>query len=86
LIDVKKTSIKIPTETLIKLKEIAVRKGTTQNNVINEFINQGIEKAERKKTQEPKVKFKDLAGKYSAGKPFDAVEDIKKMRNQEDFE
>jgi hypothetical protein len=27
-----------------------------------------------------------LAGKYSAGKPFDAVEDIKKMRNQEDFE
>jgi len=86
VIDVKKTSVKIPTETLIKLKEIAVRKGTTQNNVINEFIILGIEKTEKNKIQEPKVKFKDLAGKYSAGKPFDAVDDIKKMRNKEALE
>jgi hypothetical protein len=83
MIDVKKTSVIIPVDNLVKLKEIAVRKGTTQNSVINEFIIEGIESTEINKIQEPKVKFKDLAGKYSADKPFDAVEDIKKMRNKE---
>ena len=86
MMELKKTSVKIPIDNLIKIKEIAVRKGTTQNNIINEFINKGIENTEKMKIKEPKIKFKDLAGKYSAGKPFDAVEDIKKMRNKEALE
>lgn len=47
MIEVKKTSIHIPIDTLIKIKSIAVKKGTTQNNVINELINKGLEKNEK---------------------------------------
>lgn len=83
--DFVRTSIKIPTDTLIKIKALAVKKGTTQNDIINDIILKGLENTEKKK-KEPKIKFKDLAGKYSAGKPFSAVEDIKKMRNGEELE
>ena len=86
MVDVVRTSVNIPTHNLIKLKAIAVRKGTSQNNIINEFIDKGIEDTEQVKSKEPKIKFKDLAGKYSAGKPFSAVKDIRKMRNGEKLE
>jgi len=46
--EVIRTSIKIPTDTLIKIKTIAVRKGTSQNNIINDFIDNGLEKIEKK--------------------------------------
>jgi hypothetical protein len=81
-----RTSVNIPVDTLIKIKAIAVKKGTSQNNIINEFILRGIENTEQPKNKEPKLKFKELAGKYSAGKPFNAVEDIRKMRNGEKLE
>jgi len=32
----------------VKIKELAVRKGTTQNNIINEFINNGLKATENK--------------------------------------
>ena len=43
-----RTSIKIPKDTLIKIKTIAVREGTSQNHIINDFINKGLEKTEKK--------------------------------------
>ena len=52
MIDVKKTTITIPTDALVKIKELAVRRGTTQNNIINEFINNGLKATEK----EPKIK------------------------------
>ncbi|MGL6298330.1 MAG: hypothetical protein ACRC1M_04095 [Methanobacteriaceae archaeon] len=84
--EVIRTSVNIPTDVLIKVKAIAVKKGTSQNNIINEFIGKGIENIEKTTNKEPKLKFKDLAGRYSAGKEFSAVEDIKKMRNGEKLE
>ena len=53
MIDVKKTTISIPTDALVKIKELAVRKGTTQNNIINEFINNGLKATGKDK---PKIK------------------------------
>ena len=43
-----RTSINIPSDTLIKIKTIAVRKGTSQNDVINDFINKGLKNTEEK--------------------------------------
>ena len=43
-----RTSIKIPTETLIKIKTLAVRKGTSQNSIIADFIDQGLKNIEKK--------------------------------------
>ena len=85
--EVKKTRIIIPTDTLIQIKAIAVKQGTTQNTVINDLIKNGLENIElsKKKVNEPKIKFKDLAGKYTSGTPFSAVEDIRKMRNGEEL-
>jgi len=53
--EVKKTSIHIPIDTLIKIKSIAVKKGTTQNNVIIELINKGLKRNE-KMTEDNKTK------------------------------
>ena len=49
--EIKKTSIHIPIDTLIKIKSMAVKKGTTQNNIIVELINKGLEKAEKIKEE-----------------------------------
>ena len=43
-----RTSINIPSDTLIKIKAIAVRKKTSQNNIINDFINKGLKNTEKK--------------------------------------
>ncbi|KZX17523.1 hypothetical protein MBCUT_01980 [Methanobrevibacter cuticularis] len=48
MIEIKQTSIQIPKDTLIKIKAIAVEKGTTQNKVIIDFINKGLENTEPK--------------------------------------
>ena len=49
MIDFKTTTVKIPSNILIKIKTLAVEKGTTQNNIINELINRGLQNAETKK-------------------------------------
>jgi predicted DNA-binding protein len=46
MIELKKTSIQIPSETLTKIKSIAAKKGTTQNNIINNLITKGLENIE----------------------------------------
>jgi len=53
MMDVKRTSVKLPKDMLIKIKAIAVEKETTQNNVITELISKGL-----KATEENKGKIK----------------------------
>jgi adenylate kinase family enzyme len=60
MIDIKRTSIEIPTDTLIKIKEMAVRKGTTQNKIINELIHKGMEKTAQKGKIKAKLINNDL--------------------------
>jgi predicted DNA-binding protein len=55
MINVKRTTIEIPTNTLIKIKTLAVKEGKTQNNIINELINKGLEK-KNKTTADDKSK------------------------------
>ena len=50
------TTIKIPNETLIKIKTLAVEKGTTQTDIILQFINKGLSKTKNKATGLPKAR------------------------------
>lgn len=56
MIDVKRTSIKLPKEMLIKIKAIAVEEETTQNKVITDLIEKGL-KATKK---QGKIKAKKI--------------------------
>jgi predicted DNA-binding protein len=49
MMEVKTTTIRIPSDTLIKIKSLAVKKGTTQNNIINDLINRGLKNTEQNK-------------------------------------
>ena len=49
MIEVKRTSIKLPKDMLIKIKAIAVEKETTQNNVITDLIAKGLKVNEKNK-------------------------------------
>jgi len=50
------TTVKIPNETLIKIKGLAVEKGTTQTDIILQFINKGLNKTKNKATGLPKAR------------------------------
>jgi predicted DNA-binding protein len=50
------TTIKIPNETLKRIKHLAVEKGTTQKKVINDLLNQALNRAENKSTGLPKAR------------------------------
>jgi len=47
MMELKRTTIQIPKDTLIKIKSMAVKKGKTQNNIINELSTKGIEIEEK---------------------------------------
>ena len=74
---IKTTTLRLPSETLIKIKAIAVEKGKSQNNIINELINKGLKVNETEKGKlrsrvinhemlgydpDKKLDFKDSAG------------------------
>jgi len=53
--EIKTTTIRIPSDTLIKIKSMAVKKGTTQNNIINDLINKGLKNTEKGKIKARKI-------------------------------
>jgi len=55
---IKTTTLRLPSETLIKIKAIAVETGKSQNNVMNELINKGL-----KATEKGKIKAKIINDK-----------------------
>jgi predicted DNA-binding protein len=86
---IKTTTIKIPSETLIELKALAIRKGKSQNDIINELINNGLKnyknpksKIKAKKIQMPfinpdkKGNLKDMAGTVEIDDNIDVNEVI----------
>ena len=83
--EVIRTSINISPDTLIKIKAIAVRKGTTQNNIINEFIDKGIKSIEKEKNSiiSDEDSFIDMIGMVKAKEPTNAVELKKKAQKGE---
>ena len=77
MIETKRTTIEISTDTLIEIKAMAVKQGTTQNKIIIELINKGLKASGNKEGKiksriinhemlgydpEKKLDFKDSAG------------------------
>ena len=58
------TTIKLPNETLLKIKGLALEKRTTQSQIIKEFINKGLSKTEKEDTGKVKARVinKDMSG------------------------
>ncbi|MDR1819527.1 MAG: ribbon-helix-helix protein, CopG family [Methanobrevibacter sp.] len=72
------TDIHIEESILKSIEKIAIKENKTKD----EFIEETLKKAVEEKSDKPRIFF-DLSGKFSAGEPFSAVEDLKKMRNGE---
>ncbi|KZX15572.1 hypothetical protein MBCUT_14070 [Methanobrevibacter cuticularis] len=71
------TKIKIEDKYLKQIEKEAEKEGSS----IPEFIKDAINlKLQSKKS---KLSFKDLAGRYTTDKPFNVVEDKRKLRNGE---
>lgn len=71
--------IEIDTEILNKISEIAKDENTTENKIINDILKKEFKNSETKDVPD----FFEMGGIFTTEEPFDAVEDIKKMRNGE---
>jgi len=69
------TTIKIPNETLIKIKGLAVEKSTTQTDIILQFINKGLDKTEKEHNELPKARVinSEMPG-YDPDKKFNSID------------
>jgi hypothetical protein len=92
MIEIKTTTVKLPSDILIKIKAMAVEKGTTQNKIMNELIAKGLKTAEKDK---PKIKqmpftdphrkgnFKNIMGKGKVENPENI--DVLELKNSIHF-
>lgn len=55
MLETKRTTIEISKDTLIKIKAIAVKQGTTQNTIINNLINKGLKATKKQEKIKTKV-------------------------------
>ena len=89
MIDTKRTTIEIATDTLIEIKAMAVKQGTTQNNIITDLINKGLKVTKNKQGKiksrvinhemlgydpEKKVSLEEVVGIIKLDHETDAVE------------
>jgi hypothetical protein len=74
------SKIEIDQETFNEISQIAKDENTTEKQVISDVLKEAIENRTK---NEDINDFFELGGKFTADKPFSAVEDIKKMRNGE---
>lgn len=58
------TTIKMPKETLIRIKALAVEKGTSQKNIINDLLNKALKTTDNKTTGKIKARVinKEMPG------------------------
>jgi len=86
-----KTSINLDTKLIETVKRIATNRGTTQTEVITEYIKQGIKKEPKtNKTklkvlvkQDPNASIDDMIGTIEAPKGFNSVKALKEIRKGE---
>ena len=86
-----KTSINLDTKLIGIIKRIAINKGTTQTEIITEYIKQGIEKEPKtNKTklkvlvkQDPNESIDDMIGIIKAPEGFNSVKALEEIRKGE---
>ncbi|MBF4469729.1 MAG: hypothetical protein ISP01_10020 [Methanobrevibacter arboriphilus] len=60
------------------IKQIALNKETTQTEIVNHYLKQGIEN--EPELNKEKTSLKESIGIFTAPEPFDSVKEIKKIR------
>jgi predicted DNA-binding ribbon-helix-helix protein len=86
-----KTSINLDTKLIDTIKRIANNRGTTQTEVITEYIKQGIEKEPIQNKiklkvlveQDPNASIDDMIGVIKAPKGFSSVQALYEIRKGE---
>ncbi|GAA5818642.1 MAG: conserved hypothetical protein [Methanobrevibacter sp. CfCl-M3] len=83
-----KTTIKIENSLLKSIKKIAIDKNTTQNNLMNEYIEKGLKNELKQKSlgtrpEKHNNEFRDMIGIVKAKEPTNAVELKKKGQRGE---
>jgi hypothetical protein len=74
------SKVEIDSELLNKVSRLAKDENTTEKKLITEAIEDILDKKEK---NNEKTGFWSLGGKYKAGEPFSAVEEVRKMRGRE---
>lgn len=80
-----KTTMNIESNLLMEVKEMANAKKITQTEIVNKLLKKGLllEKQAEKQKATKGNNFLKLAGIVTAEKPFNATEEVKKLRNGE---
>jgi len=80
-----KTTMNIEQDLLKELKSLANSKETTQTEMLNQLLKKGLllEKEEKKQAKTKGDNFLRLAGIVTAKEPFNATEEVKRLRNGE---
>jgi len=74
---IKTTTLRLPSETLIKIKALAVETGKSQNNIINELIDKGLKANEKNKGKiKARLINKELPEAKNVTKKYDSLKDM----------
>ncbi|KZX15801.1 hypothetical protein MBCUT_13050 [Methanobrevibacter cuticularis] len=76
-----KTTLNLDTDILKAIKVVALNKDTTQTEIINEYLKQGLKNEPEINTKNKSLK--DLIGMIEVDEPFNSVEEVRKLRNKE---
>jgi len=73
-----KTTLRLDEDIIKNIKLVALNKETSQTNVINDYLKQGLmnEKDENKKRKS----LSEIAGIFKGGESFDSVKEVRKLR------
>jgi len=76
-----KTTLNLDTDIIKAIKVVALNKDTTQTEIINEYLKQGLRNEQdiNKKNKS----LNEIAGMFKEGKPFNSVEEVRKLRNKD---
>ena len=83
-----RTTLYIDSKTMDTIKQIAINKDTTQTEIVNDYLKQGIEKEpEKNKSKvrfivkpDPTKNIDDIIGSIEAPKDFNPVEAVREVR------
>jgi hypothetical protein len=76
-----KTTLNLDTDIIKAIKAVALNKDTTQTEIINEYLKQGLRNEQdiNKKNKS----LNEIAGMFKEGEPFNSVEEVRKLRNKD---
>jgi len=76
-----KTTLNLDTDIIKAIKIVALNKDTTQTEIINEYLKQGLRNEQE--INKKNKSLNEIAGMFKEGEPFNSVEEVRKLRNKD---